>query len=244
MPCSDSCRKLEDDHAENHYEDNRKHKLKHHKHIAHLFFIFRPRITLSTKHTTITKSEAAIYSNVSVYHGEEYDAALELPGWADAAAPNAAPAGRWHGVETVTYPAAQLYAQAAGKVSVRNRLPAQRIFTTPAGETVVDFGQNMAGRVEITATGGPGDVAELRCFEELDADGNAYLANLRKARTIMRYKFAQPGTVTWHPQFTYMGFRYALVVQWPGTPRAENFTAYTLHTAMEPAGQFQCSEHW
>ena len=58
----------------------------------------------------------------------------------------------------------------------------------------------------------------------------------------MRYKFAQPGTVTWHPQFTYMGFRYALVVQWPGTPRAENFTAYTLHTAMEPAGQFQCSE--
>ena len=177
-----------------------------------------------------------------IYHGEEYDAALELPGWADAAAPNAAPAGRWHGVETVTYPAAQLYAQAAGKVSVRNRLPAQRIFTTPAGETVVDFGQNMAGRVEITATGGPGDVAELRCFEELDADGNAYLANLRKARTIMRYKFAQPGTVTWHPQFTYMGFRYALVVQWPGTPRAENFTAYTLHTAMEPAGQFQCSE--
>ena len=177
-----------------------------------------------------------------IYHGEEYDAALELPGWADAAAPDAAPAGRWHGVETVTYPAAQLYAQAAGKVSVRNRLPAQRIFTTPAGETVVDFGQNMAGRVEITATGGPGDVAELRCFEELDADGNAYLANLRKARTIMRYKFAQPGTVTWHPQFTYMGFRYALVVQWPGTPRAENFTAYTLHTAMEPAGQFQCSE--
>ena len=177
-----------------------------------------------------------------IYHGEEYDAALELPGWVDAAAPDAAPAGRWHGVETVTYPAAQLYAQAAGKVSVRNRLPAQRIFTTPAGETVVDFGQNMAGRVEITATGGPGDVAELRCFEELDADGNAYLANLRKARTIMRYKFAQPGTVTWHPQFTYMGFRYALVVQWPGTPRAENFTACTLHTAMEPAGQFQCSE--
>ena len=36
-----------------------------------------------------------------IYHGEEYDAALELPGWDDAAAPDAAPAGRWHGVETV-----------------------------------------------------------------------------------------------------------------------------------------------
>ena len=73
MPCSDSCHKLKDDHAKNHYEDNRKHKLKQHKHIAHLFFIFRPMITLSTKHTTITKSEAAIYSNASVYHGAEYD---------------------------------------------------------------------------------------------------------------------------------------------------------------------------
>ena len=73
MPCSDSCHKLEDDHAKNHYEDNRKHKPKQHKHIAHLFFIFRPMITLSIKHTTITKSEAAIYSNASVYHGAEYD---------------------------------------------------------------------------------------------------------------------------------------------------------------------------
>ena len=73
MPCSDSCHKLEDDHAKNHYEDNRKHKLKQHKHITHLFFIFRPMIILSTKHTTITKSEAAIYSNASVYHGAEYD---------------------------------------------------------------------------------------------------------------------------------------------------------------------------
>ena len=35
MPCSDSCHKLEDDHAENHYEDNWKHKLKQHKHMTH-----------------------------------------------------------------------------------------------------------------------------------------------------------------------------------------------------------------
>ena len=56
MPCSDSCHKLEDDHAENHHEDNRKHKLKQRKHIAHPFFILRRMITLSTKQTTITKA--------------------------------------------------------------------------------------------------------------------------------------------------------------------------------------------
>ena len=99
----------------------------------------------------------------------------------------------------------------------------------------------MAGRVEITVQGTAGQAAELRCFEELDADGNPYLANLRKARTTMQYTFARSQTVTWQPQFTYMGFRYALVVQWPGKPEPANFTACVLHSAMQPAGEFTCS---
>lgn len=177
-----------------------------------------------------------------IYHGEAYDAALELPHWAECETPENTSAGRWHAVHTVPYPAAKLAAQAAGKVCVQQRIPAQRVFTAPDGSTVVDFGQNMAGRVEITVHGTAGQAAELRCFEELDADGNPYLANLRKARTTMQYTFARSQTVTWQPQFTYMGFRYALVVQWPGKPEPANFTACVLHSAMQPAGEFTCSE--
>lgn len=177
-----------------------------------------------------------------IYHGEVYDAALELPHWAECETPENTPAGRWHAVHTVPYPAAKLAAQAAGKVCVQQRIPAQRVFTAPDGSTVVDFGQNMAGRVEITVQGTAGQAAELRCFEELDADGNPYLANLRKARTTMQYTFARSQTVTWQPQFTYMGFRYALVVQWPGKPEPANFTACVLHSTMQPAGEFTCSE--
>lgn len=154
------------------------------------------------------------------------------------------PAGRWHAVHTVPYPAAKLAAQAAGKVCVQQRIPAQRVFTAPDGSTVVDFGQNMAGRVEITVQGTAGQTAELRCFEELDADGNPYLANLRKARTTMQYTFARSQTVTWQPQFTYMGFRYALVVQWPGKPEPANFTACVLHSAMQPAGSLPVPNRW
>ena len=62
---------LENDHAENHYEDNGKHKLKQHKHMTHPFFIFRFMITLSAKHTMITVKEATQYSNASVYHGAD-----------------------------------------------------------------------------------------------------------------------------------------------------------------------------
>lgn len=42
-----------------------------------------------------------------IYHGETYDAALELPHWAECETPENTPAGRWHAVHTVPYPAAR-----------------------------------------------------------------------------------------------------------------------------------------
>ena len=38
-----------------------------------------------------------------IYHGEAYDAALELPHWAECETPENTPAGRWHAVHTVPY---------------------------------------------------------------------------------------------------------------------------------------------
>ncbi|MDD4850628.1 MAG: family 78 glycoside hydrolase catalytic domain, partial [Gemmiger sp.] len=171
-----------------------------------------------------------------IYHGETYDAALEIAGWAEAAPP----AGNWRATALVPWDTATLRAQASAKVQVVDRLPARRVFTTPGGDTVVDFGQNMAGRIAVCASGNPGDVIELRCFETLDAAGNVYLENLRHAKTTETYIFARPGQISWHPRFTYMGFRYALVVAFPGEPRAENFTACSLHSAMEPTGGITC----
>ena len=57
----------------------------------------------------------------------------------------------------------------------------------------------------------------------------------------MKYTFAREETVTWHPTFTYMGFQYALIVSYPGEPKAENFTACTLHSNMASNGSLECS---
>lgn len=177
-----------------------------------------------------------------IYHGETYDASLELPGWcgADRTAADHA-AGGWHAVETVPFDTSVLHAQGGARVRVIDRIPAKEVFITPKGETVIDFGQNMAGRIRVTASGKKGDVIELRCFEILDTEGSVYLDNLRKARTTMKYIFGRDGEITYHPHFTYMGFRYALVVSYPGTPEAKAFTAETLHSGMEPAGEITCS---
>ncbi len=173
-----------------------------------------------------------------IYDGETYDARLEIPGWSEAETPE----GDWHAVEEVPFDKAVLHAQAGARVRMTDRMPAERIFTTPKGETVIDFGQNMTGRIHVTAKGKPGDVIELRCFEVLDHEGNVYFDNLRHAKTTMKYIFAEEKEVTWYPRFTYMGFRYAKIISFPGKPEKEDFTAYTLHSEMERTGDIQTSD--
>ena len=173
-----------------------------------------------------------------IYDGETYDARLEIPGWAEAETPE----GNWHSVKEVPFDKAVLHAQAGARVRMTDRMPVERIFTTPKGEMVIDFGQNMTGRIHVTAKGKPGDVIELRCFEVLDHDGNVYFDNLRHAKTTMKYIFAEEKEVTWYPRFTYMGFRYAKIISFPGKPEKEDFTAYTLHSEMERTGDIQTSD--
>ena len=122
-----------------------------------------------------------------------------------------------------------------------DEVPAKRIFTTPEGDTVIDFGQNMTGHIRVHARGKAGDVIELHCFEVLDAKGNVYLDNLRGAKEAMKYTFAREEEISYAPSFTFMGFQYAKIVSFPGKPEVENFTAYTLHTKMEKTGSFECS---
>ena len=191
--------------------------------------------TVTTDDSWIGADSPVVFSEI--YDGEIYDASLEIPDWSS----EKHPAGNWHLTIVVPWDATVLCAQSASRVKMVDKMPAKRIFTTPKGETVLDFGQNMTGRIHVTASGKPGDVIEIRCFEVLDSKGNAYLDNLRKAKTTMKYIFGKEDTVTWHPRFTYMGFQYALIVSFPGTPKAEDFTAYTLHSEMEPLGNITCS---
>ena len=172
-----------------------------------------------------------------IYDGEIYDARKEIPGWTEPGSNG----GNWRAVSAVDYDMNVLTAQGSGKVREMDEVPAKRIFTTPEGDTVIDFGQNMTGHIRVHARGKAGDVIELHCFEVLDAKGNVYLDNLRGAKEAMKYTFAREEEISYAPSFTFMGFQYAKIVSFPGKPEVENFTAYTLHTKMEKTGSFECS---
>lgn len=134
-----------------------------------------------------------------------------------------------------------LIPQEGEKIVEQERMPALQVIKTPAGETVIDFGQNMTGYVEFSIKGTPGAQATISHGETLDRDGNFYNANYRSARA--QIKFTCDGEEhTYKSALTFFGFRYIRLENWPDEVKKENFTAIVVHSDIRRTGYFECSD--
>src|SRR6185436_12057974 len=115
-----------------------------------------------------------------------------------------------------------------------------KIFTTPKGEKVIDFGQNLVGWVIVKANGNAGDKITLRHAEVLDKEGNFYIDNLRAANATATYYLSGKSEETFEPHFTFYGFRY-IKIEGLSDVKPENFTAVALYSDMKPTGTFTSS---
>ena len=125
-------------------------------------------------------------------------------------------------------------------VTDQEQIAPLRVFTTPKAETIIDFGQDIAGRLELKIDGKEGDVIEISHAEVLDKDGNFYTENLRSAKQKIKY-ICKDGLQTYKPHFSFMGFRYIRLDKYPYEVRPENFTAIVAHSDMKRTGYFKCS---
>jgi alpha-L-rhamnosidase len=116
-----------------------------------------------------------------------------------------------------------------------------KVLKTPAGDTVLDMGQNMVGWMKFRITAPAGTTITLRHAEVLDKKGNFYTANLRTAQERIRYTTKGQGTEVYEPHFTFQGFRYVAVSGWPGEVKTGDFTGVVVHSAMERTGTFESS---
>ncbi len=114
------------------------------------------------------------------------------------------------------------------------------MITTPAGKKVLDFGQNLVGRLRLTVDGPAGTVITLRHAEVLEHD-ELGTRPLRAAKATNTLTLAGNGPVTWEPEFTFQGFRYAEVSGWPGEFDPAAITAQVIHSDMERTGWFASS---
>lgn len=131
-----------------------------------------------------------------------------------------------------------LIPQEGEEIRETERVLPREIIQTPAGETVVDFGQVITGYVEIHLSASAGDEVCFLHGEVLDEEGNFFNANYRSARARVMY-ICRGGEQTWHPQLTFFGFRYIKLLSWPGDPVPDNFSALVVHSDMRRIGRLE-----
>ncbi len=172
-----------------------------------------------------------------IYNGETYDARLEKENWCRASYNDA----NWKGVEVLNHSKEILTAPCGLPVRRIEEITPVKIFTTPAGDTVVDMGQNMVGRLRLRVKGKAGTKVTLRHTEVLDKEGNFYTENLRAAKQTVTYILKGGGVEAYEPHFTFQGFRYVDVDGYPGKLTKESLTGVVIHSDFRMTGDFSCS---
>jgi len=119
--------------------------------------------------------------NVDI-NGERYDATRELPGWSR---PGFDDTG-WGQCRRGELDVATLVAPDGPPARATGGLSVRETITTPSGKTVLDFGQNLVGRLRIRVSGRRGATVTIRHAEVLE-DGELPLRPLRTARATDSY---------------------------------------------------------
>jgi len=187
---------------------------------------------------TWTTSDAGPIRAADLYNGETYDARRELPGWSSVGFGD----HDWGPVEVLDRDLRTLCAPPGPPVRRIQEIGPVAISRAPSGEAIVDFGQNLVGRVRIQVKGARGTEVTLRHAEVLDG-GELAVWMLRDAKATDTYVLrGDRDGEAWEPRFTFHGFRYVGITGWPGELDAADVRAVVLHSDMTRTGWFECSD--
>jgi alpha-L-rhamnosidase len=173
----------------------------------------------------------------SFYHGETYDARLEMGRWAEAGFDHA----DWAPTMRAEHLPGMLVAQKEPAIRRTGVLSPVQLSEPVDGVFVVDFGQNHAGRCRLHARGEKGMRIQVRFAERLNPDGMIYTDNLIGARNTDVYVCAGRQDEFFEPRFTYRGYRYAELTGLPEPPASDALRSEVIHSAPPMAGGFACS---
>lgn len=194
-------------------------------------------------------ADGPIRSN-NEYDGEIYDARKELGAWTRPGYNDST----WISAQRVSIPIGTLRGAMMPAMKIWQEIKPISVIETSHG-FILDFGQNMAGWVEMKVSGNEGDSIQMRFAEKLDKDGKSlFTQNLRDALCTDTYICSGKETKDekWAPLFSYHGFRYVEVIGYKNTARSSEplssrhplidcFTALVISDDMEETGTFTSS---
>ncbi|SEF19856.1 alpha-L-rhamnosidase [Amycolatopsis pretoriensis] len=169
------------------------------------------------------------------YGGEDYDARREIPGWDRPGADRRT----WSPVVPATS-TAKLTARQTEPVRVVEQLPGKEISRPAPGVRVYDVGRNIAGLPQVTLAAPKGTSVRIYPAEAL-RDGHVDQSISNVGAPIWDSFTSKGGNQTWHPDFTYHGFRYLEVA---GVPEDAQLSVTGLRTMADndSAGDFDSSD--
>lgn len=182
-----------------------------------------------------------------IYTGEIYDARLEMPRWST---PTYDARG-WDPVLTVIPPKGALIPLSCEPVRITGTIVPVAISEPRPGIYIVNLGQNFSGHAQLRLKGPRGAAITMRYAESLNPDGtlNAKPIDRFMLPTLPPQPFQQDtyickGSIreeVWEQRFSYSGFQYVEVTNFPGKPTKANFRGRFAHTDVKSAGEFTCS---
>ena len=180
---------------------------------------------------------ASPWLRTEIYDGVVFDARMEDDGWC---MPDTDISG-WETAVSADLPMDRLTARKSPPVTLHERMKPVSVIHTPAGETVLDFGQNCAALLSFETDAPAGTELLFQFGEALDRNGNFYRDNMRTALAEIRY-VCDGRKRFFRPEFTYFGYRYVRITGWPGEPDPEAFASEAIYSDMRRTGFFECSD--
>ena len=174
-------------------------------------------------------------TRADLYMGETFDAHRVQPGWDLKGFDDTS----WTAVTETPFEPATLIAPDGPPVRRMETLSPVSVGESPSGRTLLDFGQNIVGRLRVDVPPGEGTIT-LRHAEVLE-DGELGVRPLRAARATDEI-ILNGSAFIWEPEFTIHGFRYAEVTGWPGDIDPSAVEAVVIHTDLRRTGTFDASD--
>ncbi|MFJ4286909.1 family 78 glycoside hydrolase catalytic domain [Paenarthrobacter nicotinovorans] len=174
----------------------------------------------------------------SLYDGQSIDARRLTDGWNTPGFD----ASTWVGVHTIAVDPAKLEPYLSAPVRRLEEIAPQKIWTSPAGKTLIDFGQNFVGWVRLATTGSAGHTITIRHAEVLE-HGELGVRPLRYAKATDRFTLSGRAD-TFEPTFTFHGFRYIEIDGWTESTESlhKSLQGIVVGTDLRRTGSFRTSD--
>jgi alpha-L-rhamnosidase len=189
--------------------------------------------TVVTDESWAAGPSAVVFNDL--YDGQAIDARRYSDAWLEPGFSDEA----WTGVHPAELDFSTLTPYIGPPVRRQEELRPITIWTSPAGKTLVDFGQNLVGWVRASVQGPAGTTITLRHAEVLEKE-ELGTRPLRTAEATDRF-ILSGSEDTFEPTFTFHGFRYVEVDGWPGELTSDALTAFVVSSELRRIGEFECS---